>query len=273
MSTQESVDVLVLAGDRNPSDPWLCELGVAGKALIPLGGVALLQRVLDCLAQWPDCGHVILVAPKGEVYQQVVAESLISIDALTWIEPSKRLFASVTSALNLPGRFTGRGLIVSADHGLLRHEWLDDVMRTLGDHGDVSIGMADWAQITQAYPGARRTRYRFSDITLCGGNLFAFRMPAFERVLSVWSRVESARKKPWRMLSMLGPWAVTKYLTGTLESWAAFAILSRITSTRIAPAVITDPAVSVDVDSPNDLLLAEVILHQRSMSVEISDDC
>ena len=263
LSQDQSIDVLLLAGDRQPMDPWVQSLGVPGKALIPLGGTPLLQRVLSTLATWSPCRRVVLVSPAGAGYERAIIASKFPRDRLIWRAPMPKLYDSVIDGLHQPDVFEQCGLIVSADHGLLNHAWLDAVCSSISKDVDVSLGMAGWSLVMHAFPEARRTRYRFSDQSLCGGNLFAFKMPAFEKILKVWARVESERKKPWKMLSMLGPLSVAKYLAGRLDSAEAFSRLSKATGTRIKPTIVHDPAVSVDVDSPEDLRLAERILRER----------
>lgn len=256
-------DVLVLAGDRRPEDPLAQHFGVAGKALVSLDGVALLERVLNVVCDWPATRRVVLVAPVAPDYQAVVDRIDFKPAQLVWIEPSETLFSSIQAALSTPGCWDGMGLVVSADHGLLQPQWLTQVVGALNAGSDLVVAMADWSDVTEAYPGNRRTRYRFSDHNLCGGNLFAFRMPGFLRVLARWHAVEQDRKKPWRMLSMLGLVNLARYLSGRLSSSDAFGALSKIADANVRPEIVRDPSIAVDVDGFADLALAEKILAKR----------
>jgi len=266
-------DVLVLAGDRAPDDPLARRFGVAGKALVPLGSCALLERVLNVIATWPATNRVVLVAPSVPDYQNIVDRVEFKADQLVWIEPEPSLYGSLKKALSVPDCWDDLGVVVSADHGLLQVDWLTQVTEALDRETDLVVAMADWSAVSAAYPGNRRTRYRFSDRSLCGGNLFAFRMPGVLRVLARWHQVEQERKKPWRMLSMLGVGPLMRYLMGRLSSRAAFETLSKIVDAKVRAKIVDDPAIAVDVDGSEDLALAESILAKRGQSLELKKSC
>ncbi len=266
-------DVLVLAGDRSAKDPLAKHFGVSGKALVPLAEVALLERVLKVICEWPSTRRVVLVAPHLSDYQAVVARMDFKPDQLVWVEPAPTLYKSLEAALATPGCWDGLGLVVSADHGLLKPDWLTQVVGSLNLETDLVVAMADWSEVMEAYPGNRRTRYRFSDQSLCGGNLFAFRMPGFLRVLARWHRVEQERKKPWRMLSMLGVGNLARYLSGRLSSTDAFRALSKIADAHVRPEIVRDPSIAVDVDGFSDLALAETIISQRQQDIDENGSC
>ncbi len=254
-------DVLVLAGDRPGSTELLMRAGVSGKALVPLGGVPLLERVLTAVVQWEQLRSIVVVAPEKAEYQTVVRRCVPA--GVTWVSPRPTLFESIEVSLRLTRHWETAGVIVSADHGLVRPAWFDQVTSGFRPDSGVAIGMADWHQVMEAYPDNHRTRYRFSNRSVCGGNIFAFHREALEKVLGVWSSVEQQRKKPWRVLSMLGFGSVIGYLLGRLSIEDAFTKLSRLTQTSVVPVMMEDPSVAVDIDSVADWLLAERILVER----------
>ena len=266
-------DVLVLAGDRSANDSMVSHFGVAGKALVPLANVALLERVLRVVSQWPSTNRVVLVAPSAPDYQAIVERVGFKAGQLVWIEPEPSLYGSIKKAVSVEGCWKELGLVVSADHGLLQAEWLTQVTQALDPKTDLVVAMAVWSQVMAAYPGNRRTRYRFSDQSVCGGNLFAFRVPGFLRVLERWHQVEQERKKPWRMLSILGIRSLMRYLTGRLSSDDAFQHLSDIVGARVRPKIIDDPAIAVDVDGLDDWALAESIVAKRQSDLGAERPC
>mgnify|MGYP000562373530 CR=1 FL=1 len=266
-SSGDACDVLVLAGDRRPGDPLVTQFNVAGKALVPLAGLALLERVLDVINAWPQTRRVVLVAPSHPDYQAIVDRVGFRAGQLVWVEPEPSLYGSVKKALSVPDCWNDLGLLVSADHGLLQADWLTQVAEALDCDTDLVVAMANWSAVMSAYPDNRRTRYRFSDQSLCGGNLFAFRLPGLSRVLTRWHQVEQERKKPWRMLSILGVRPLMRYLAGRLSSNEAFDALSNIVDAKVRPKIVDDPAIAVDVDGLEDLALAESVLAERRQSL------
>ena len=268
MTTQtQPVNVLILAGDRTADDPLCHAHGVEGKVLVPLAGVPLLAHVLRAVQSWPRLGQVTLIAPATESHRQVVESAQAPGLRLDWRAPQARLHDSVRNALM--GQSSGElGLIVTGDHALLRTDWLDRVCHAVDAGADVAVGLASHQTVMAEFPKSKRTRYRFLGGSICGGNVFAFKSPHIMNVLDLWQRMEAERKRPWKMLSLLGPRYVMRYLTGRLSLFDAFARLSALTNVSAVPVVIDDGAVAVDIDSPEDLILAERAMRQRGQAGE-----
>lgn len=263
----DRVDVIVLAGDRGPGDPLAASAGVRGKALVPAAGTALLTRVGQTLSSWPMLGRLILVAPDHDDYRAAIAGAGFDpAGAVTWVAPELSLSASVRAGL--AAAVSPTRLLLTADHALLNPAWMNDLLAAAArhPHAAVLVGVADWAGVMARFPGSRRTRYRFRDGSICGTNLFVLRAPAAHRLLRVWEGVEQQRKRPWRIVSLLG-WAnLAQYLAGRLSLNAAFGALSRRLDIDIAPVLIDDPLSAVDVDTPADLRLVESVLSERARS-------
>ncbi|MGY6629829.1 MAG: nucleotidyltransferase family protein [Wenzhouxiangella sp.] len=256
-----TLSVVLLAGDRGPDDPLAVQASVAGKTLVPVAGRAMLTRVLDTLAAWPRLGRVVLVAPDKPDYQQAVAASDLAAERLDWQIPQSSLSASVAAGLACAGPDRPL-LLLTADHPLMDSRWLERLLD--GDsRADVRIGLADWSGVMARFPGSRRTRYRFSDRSICGTNLFVFQRPAADRLLDTWQRIERERKKPWKIVGLLGWGNLARYLAGRLSLGDAFAALSRSVGVMVEPVLIDDPLAAVDVDSPADLELVNAVLGER----------
>ena len=258
------IDVVLLAGDRGPDDPLARSAGVIGKALVPVAGKSMLERVLRVLMRWPSLGRIILVAPGHTDYAGIVERlEAGAAGKIVCIEPAASISASVRS-----GIAASQGdwrLVLTADHVLLDTAWLDMLLeQTQADEvTEILVGLADWHRVMARFPGSRRTRYRFRDHAICGTNLFAMRAAGAGRLLDVWREVEQQRKKPWRIVSLLGWQTLGGYLAGRLRLETAFAALSKRLSVEIRPMLLDDPLAAVDVDSPADHALVEQILLER----------
>lgn len=259
-----NVDVILLAGDRGPGDPLALHAGVGGKTLVPVAGRAMLSRVSATLLGWPGLGRLILVAPPTEAYRQAMAETEQVLGRrLCWVEPRTSLFHSIEAALELEP--TQPCLLLTADHVLLDPDWLDVLLARPPEEGlALALALSDWHTVMERFPGSRRTRYRFRDCSLCGTNLFAlYEADGVRRILKLWRSVERERKKPWRIVSLLGWGNLGRYLAGRLDSAEAFALLSRRLGAGVRPLLLDDPLAAVDVDSPADLALVEQVLAER----------
>lgn len=258
MSSRTGIDVIVLAGDRGPDDPLAVNAGVPGKTLVPVCGVAMLTRVLQTLAGWTRLNRLVLVAPQDSAYRQAVADAAVDGDRLQWIQPATSLSQSVANALQAAGPERPL-MMVTADHPLLDLAWLERMLASDGE-ADLSIGLADWQSVMARFPGSRRTRYRFCDVSVCGTNLFLFHHARADAILTTWRRVEQERKRPWRIVSLLG-WAnLARFLAGRLGLDSAFEALSASVGVQVRPVLLSDPLAAVDVDSPADLALVEQVL-------------
>lgn len=264
----EPVDRIVLAGDRRGGDPLAVAAGVAGKALVPVAGRPMLTHVIQTLSAWSRKGQVIVVAPDSEAYRGAAdAGAPGEVDRLVRVAPGRSLTDSVGQALSRVR--SRRCLLLTADHVLLDPAWLEQLLAAdASPAATLTVGLADWHQVMARFPGSRRTRYRFSDFAACGTNLFLLddRGGGAESILRQWQQVEQQRKKPWRIVSLLGWGNLSRYLAGRLSVDDAFLALSERLGTRVRPVRVADPLAAVDVDNAADLALVEQVLAERAAS-------
>jgi len=252
------VNLVVLAGDRGPDDPVAVQAAVSGKTLARVAGVPMLTRVLSTLSQWPMAEKIVVVAPATNAYQVAVKRAAMP-QPFDLIAPRPSPSLSVSAALEA---FDDQRpvTLLTADHPLLKLEWLD----TLSGPGDddLRVGLVDHALVQARFPESRRTRYRFADRALGGTNLFQFRTSRADAILETWRRVEQERKKPWKVVSLLGASNLLRYAVGRLHSEQAFAALSERIGIKIGYRLISDPLAAVDIDSVADLELVESLLER-----------
>jgi GTP:adenosylcobinamide-phosphate guanylyltransferase len=256
--------VIVLAGDRGPDDPVARETGADCKALSPVCGVPMLLRVLDTLRQAPGVATIVLAGPRQAVLDTNPWLAKKLQDAgIAWVPPGASPSASALQALDAVPAGTPV-LITTADHVLLAPEMLAAMHEGARGH-DVAVALAPYRLVHSAYPKSRRTVLRLGrDGGYCGCNLFAVNSDNGKRLVSMWRQVEAQRKHPARMIvGLLGIWGVLRYLLGLLTLDQAMARLSRRTGIDVHAVVLTQPEAAVDVDSVDDLRLAETILRAR----------
>jgi len=252
------VNLIVLAGDRGPEDPIAVQAAVPGKTLAPVAGVPMLTRVLTTLSRWPMADKIVVVAPATNAYQDAVERAALP-QAFDLIPPKSTPSLSVSAALEAFGDQSPVTLL-TADHPLLKLEWLD-TLSSPGDD-DLRVGLVDHALVQARFPESRRTRYRFADRALGGTNLFQFRTSRADAILETWRRVEQERKKPWKVVSLLGASNLLRYATRRLHSEQAFVALSERIGIKIGYRLIDDPLAAVDIDSVADLELVESLLER-----------
>ncbi|MEM1081351.1 MAG: nucleotidyltransferase family protein [Pseudomonadota bacterium] len=253
-------DVVVLAGDRGPNDPLALHAGVPGKVLVPAAGQALISHVMQSLSQWPLHGSVRLVCRNSDHFLRAAQQGV----TFERIEPAHGPAASLSKALqSLPD--DRPVLVMTGDHPLVRAEWLQGLVEQAGDleHADVIAGVVRYDDVMARFPGNRRTRYRFSDGSVCGTNLFLLNTHAGRAIAQIWQSFERHRKQPWKMIHRLGWINLVRYGLARLSLDQAFEALSARFELALKPTLLPWPEAAVDVDSVRDLQLVERILSER----------
>jgi CTP:molybdopterin cytidylyltransferase MocA len=255
VTADQAFTAVVLAGERpSPAtDPLASAAGVASKVLVPIAGVAVIERVLESIERCSRINRRMLVGPNATT---LAAEPRLGarIDSgkWTWLAPTESPAASASAALDAIGT-DGRILLTTADHAFITPEILDHFCSAAIQTGaDFAVGFARRDDVLATFPRTRRTGWHFSDDTYCGCNLFAVLQPAGHSVTGFWRHVERERKRPWRIMRMLGAGLFLRYLAGRLTLADALVELSRRTQCRIAPVMVRQPEAAVDVDSIDD---------------------
>ncbi|HVI91684.1 MAG TPA: NTP transferase domain-containing protein [Dongiaceae bacterium] len=265
-------NALVLAGNRGGNDTIASLTGVSHKAMAPINGVPMLLRLWRCLMDCPAIGKIYVCIDDEELLAGVgeLVEALQS-GRLTVITPAASPAASVASALTEIG--LDRPLLVTtADHPLLTPEMIDYFLAVAAEETeerDFVVALAELDVVRAAYPDAIRTGYRLGGKSYSGCNLFLARRPAATRLAAFWRRMERFRKKPWRLILAVGPFALLRFGCGWLSLDAAVRHLSRRTGVKIGVVEMPFAEAAIDVDKPADYALVTSILQQREGEANI----
>lgn len=255
---------LILAADRGPGDPVARAAGVASKPLAEVAGTPMVLRVLGALDGAVTVASRTLVGPPREALRDLPAlAALVGSGAVDWVPNAATPSGSALAGLErLPAG--ARVLLTTADHALLEPRVVDHFCRqALGSRADLVVALASRELVERAYPGARRTLIKLRDGQFGGCNLFAFLTPRARRAAAFWRRVEQHRKRPLKLVSVLGWGAVLRYLLGRLTLEQALDRLSAAMGVRIGVVMMPYPEAALDVDTVQDLGLIESILRAR----------
>jgi hypothetical protein len=151
-------------------------------------------------------------------------------------------------------------LVTTADHALLRPEWVAAFLERVPPGADVAAALARSEVVTAAAPDTRRTFLRFADGAFSGCNLFYFATPGSARVAGLWREVEAQRKHPLKLIGRLGPWTAARYAMGVLPLRAALDRLGALAGVRAEAVELAFGQAAIDVDKPADLDLVRRIL-------------
>lgn len=242
---------LVLAGTRPGGDPLADDAGVSHKALIEVGGRTMIERVVGALAALPQIGRIVIAIDRSDV--------LAPLDGLRVPACTKNVAtmpaaagpsASVAAALRQEGTPL---LVTTADHALLRPEWVSRFLEACPAEIDVVVALARKQAVLAAVPDTQRTYLRFADGEYSGCNLFLLQRPAAADVVDLWQQLEAGRKHPVRMMLRLGISFALRYRLGWLRLDQALARLGQLAGARVGFVELLDGRAAIDVDKPADL--------------------
>jgi CTP:molybdopterin cytidylyltransferase MocA len=254
---------VVLAADRRSGDRLAEALGVRHKALLPVAGIPMLERVLAALERSSGLARVAVVIGEEDILQSLpTARKLDDAGRLVRVAADSPPSRSVARALSALGSFPV--LVTTADHPLLTPELIETFLaRSEALDADLVVGVAAEAVVARAFPESRRTYWRFRDGGFSGANLFALRRPEAIAVVDFWRRVEEERKRPWRIARAFGLVSLLLYLAGRLTLAEAMRRASRAIGATVEALPLAVAEAAVDVDKLEDLELVERIFAAR----------
>ena len=256
------VTAVVLAGGR--PDPALTGAPLP-KAFAPLRERTMVEFVLDALRGVAGIGPIVIVAPR-------VLPPGIATTADVVVEERGGLLENVDAGLAAVAR-DSLALVVAADIPLLTSKAVAAFLeRALALNADVAYGVVSKADVTSAYPSARKTFVRLRDGVFTGGNLVLMRQEGFTRVRPVLARAIAARKRPWDLARLFGPATLFGLATGRLEVSALEARAAQIVGIRARAVICHEPEIALDVDRGEDLAVMEGWLIARDAARPLAAD-
>jgi GTP:adenosylcobinamide-phosphate guanylyltransferase len=256
---------LVLAGRRGPDDPLADAAGAKHRALLEVGGVPTLQRVVDRLLDSGRVTRVVVSIDLPELLEQVpaLAARLSEGDSLQVIRSAGSPSRSVLEGL------AGFGpdepvLVTAADHALLDDAMLAQFLAGAEQSGaDLCLAMVPATLLRARFPESRRTYLPLRGESYSGANLFLFRTAAARRAAEFWTRAEAFRKRPWKLVSFFGVGSLLLFALRRLDLAGAMQRASRSIGARVHAVELDIPEAAIDVDSVADWKLANRIVDQR----------
>ena len=263
--TESLFTVIVLAGKRPGKDPVAEAAGVACKSFAPIGGRPMVLRVLDALAQSRQVGPQILCGPPQSIIaHEPELKTRIETGQVKWVDslatPSSSTFRVLQSLTQ-----NNPVLVTTADHALLTSQivdfFCDQARRT---DCDLAVGLTPYNGVRDAFPETRRTAIKFNDDAYSGCNLFGFLNRSSHRAAAFWRRIEQERKKPLRMMRVIGWWSVLQYVLGRLSLAQGLEKLSVKIDIRVRAVLLPFPQAAVDVDTADDWHFVQQLVNKKA---------
>lgn len=252
---------ILLAGERSERNELLKYAHVNAKSLIEINGKPMILYVLEALLQNSFIDEVIIVGPHLIIDECQEIRELITKKKIRFYEQKKSpalsilsLFEEIDENKNI--------LITTSDNVLLKSEWIDFFCNAvIKSEADILMAVNDFNLVKNKYPESKRTVLKFKDISLCFCNLFAIMSKKGKEVVHIWLKVETLRKKPFKIARMFMPvWGLFLFLMGVLSSKKAFSVMSKKLNANVDIVNMPYPEACIDVDKIEDLVLVRKIL-------------
>ncbi|GHA81593.1 hypothetical protein GCM10009069_00790 [Algimonas arctica] len=244
-----SLRAIILAGQRPGPDALCDHAGVAFKADIPIGGIAMVERVATALRNAGiDAPFALSGYPEPKTGFVIVEGGCGPADSA--------LMAASDGAFPV--------LLTTCDHALLTSDMVENfVAQSRASGADFTAGLATEAVIQAAYPTTKRTYLRFADHAVSGCNLFYLANENALEAIRFWRVAQDFRKDPLKLARTVGLGLGVKYASGRLTLGGAFEAVSKKLGLSAAPVLLPFAEAAIDVDKPSDLTLVEAILAAR----------
>lgn len=252
-----------MAGSRGTADPVAAATGVANKVLAPVAGVPMLGRVLRTLRanRWID--RIVVCGLDPMLASDFATPADGRGPAVEHVRGDHTPSSSAAAAIRELG-LAPPVLITTADHPLLSSTILDAFCeRATAINADATFALVPAGIVRAAFPGVKRTVFRFRDGGFCGCNLYALLSTRGYDALREWASVEAERKRPWRILRILGYGTLLRFVIGQLSLADLTGVVFARTGLSVRPVLLTDPAAGFDVDTPEQRVVAEQYLTAR----------
>lgn len=250
---------IILAGQRPGKDRLAEAFGAQWKALVSVGGEAMVTRVVRAVGSAAGVGKMIVLVQEPEALRAAVEAGGVAelSTSRAGISESIRAIAGTSDA-------PWPVLITTADHPLLTALMIEAFLAQSGGC-DIAIGMVERDVMRATYPTNERTWLKFRDGHWSGANLFALNTPAAGAALDLWAEAEKDRKKVWKLFLHFGPRLAFRAITRTIGLANALTHAGKRLGLTARLVALADAEAAIDVDKVSDHILAEAILAARAI--------
>ncbi len=249
---------LVLAGSRPGPDAFAQSHGTDLKALIPVGGEAMVRRPVAALLSSKRIAAVRVLAQQPERIGAV-----LPADPRLTVDHSGATIAATLEALCNDPTVKWPVLVTTADHALLDAAMIDDFGEKAAG-ADIAIAVVERKALLARVTASRRTWIKLRGGAYTGANLFLMASPKVASAIALWRSVEQDRKKGLPLLSVMGPFVLVGAVLRLVTLDQVARRIGRKLGFEIRAVLMANPLAAVDVDKPEDHALVEALLSGRA---------
>ncbi len=247
------IDAIILAGALNNNGLQSCAIEKY-EALIKIGGKPMVEYVVEAVNGAHLLDKKILIGPIEDLnYLKKDVEFLIS--------SGETMIDSICAGLNIC-QDSDYILIVTSDIPLIRSFMIDDfIKQSLGTgQSEIYYPIVSKECNESKYPGVERTYVKLNAQEFTGGNLALIKPAIIDDLLTMFTKMITWRKKPWKLSQLLGVKMVWKYFFGQLQLNDVEQRFSEVVNHQAKAVKINYPEIGIDIDKKSDLNLIKAAI-------------
>ncbi len=255
------MDAIVIAGGvPQPGDPLYEATQGQPKALVDVAGKPMVQWVLDALNQAAHVEHIVLVGLDERA-------PITSRKPVTYTPSHGHMVDNILAGADLilqRNPQTEYALIVSSDIPAITSEMVDWLARQVVEaQADACYTIIRREVMEARFPGSRRSYTRLKDMTVCGGDINAFRPSLAHTNTDFWDKLIESRKNVFKQAALVGYDTLLLLLLRRLTLEAAIEKVCRRLHLRGKAIVSPYAEMGMDVDKPFQLEILRADLARR----------
>jgi molybdopterin-guanine dinucleotide biosynthesis protein A len=256
MAEIRAIPVVITAGGRTTFGDHTV------KALVTLGGVTFLERVLVILQSAPSVGRITVVGPSE-------IETLTERFGVAFLLEGKTGIANLQIGLDHAQKDAGAGhvLFVASDMPFLTVKSIETLLAVSISDADIIFPVTTKADFDHHFPHCPGAWTKLREGEVTGGSVFLLRPSAIAKNIALLERAFAARKSQVGMASLLGLPFIIAFLTHRLTIPAAERRVSQITGCQCFAYLNAPPELSCDIDTPEEYLWAQKHLNSSQNSL------
>lgn len=196
------MDVILTAGGTPAENELLYSVSKGlPKALIPIGGKAMIQWVLDALAAADSINRVVMIG-LPEPYKVEYPREIVRIDDQGSMVDNIIAGSEQVRAFPNPSQYA---LVVASDIPAVTTqaiEWICD--ETYRAEKDLIYPVIRQETMEETFPGARRSYLPLRDMRVCGGDVIPIKVGISDYGNPLWRKLVATRKNALKQAALFG---------------------------------------------------------------------
>jgi hypothetical protein len=254
--------VLLSGGVPKPDEPLYPYTKGKPKALINIGGIPMIQWVLDAIEAAKTVSKVVVVGMSPE-------NNLTSTKISAYIPSKGDLLENVRLGvveLTEQNPESGHALIVSSDIPAVTAESIDWVVNKSSESDKDLYYSIITRQIMEArFPDSNRSYTRLRDVEVCGGDMNVVRMLKVAGDDELYRNIMDARKNVFKQASLIGYDTLFYLLIRRFDLKSAVKQVEKRLNITGEAVLCPYAEVGMDVDKPHQLEILRADLDKKTV--------